>query len=543
MPVLHSFLRWSTPEQSLGTSETRQVERLRDWAIQEGYDYSGSYRSPGIGAYRGKQRRIGGLKDFLDDLKARNIPQGDVLGVENFDRLSREPTIDALDLFREIIRSGVGLVVNRVLFTESILRKQSGLWHVVIAEFNRANEESNRKGSAVSAANDVNRRAAAEKKRALHGRNCPRWLLPIRTGPKDPPDWYDGPGDQGTAYHIILERLEVLYRIIRLALEGFGIRKIAAILNADDNKVPTWEWRTKNRPETDVWQSSYIGKILNSEALVGRIQPYKTDEKGDLQPQGDPIEGHYPRIITDAEFDRLQAALARRRVYSGGRNTGRLPNLVSGLCFCSVCKGRVRYKLQPTRKNGKTFVKEYLVCVNAKEGGCTNREGFPYRVLEATLIDYPRHKMVADLRAEERRLEAALTEARREQSLRQHDADDDFLMLFYEAKMRLNDPDPEVAAAARRVLYDQYHQRIERIWLDPGRRLRILLNPTAAGQFEIGLFSARYSRSIRGERTLRIIRENATESMPLDELELERIERIERFQRPFENYSPETSGV
>lgn len=592
MPTLHSFIRWSTPEQSLKTSEQRQIARLRDWATREGWDFSEKYRAPGISGYRGKHRRIGGLKDFLADLRRGDIPQGDALGVENFDRLDREPTIDALDLFREIIRSGAGIVANGILFTEQKLREQSGLWHVVIAEMNRAHEESLRKGSAVSGANDINRRNAASKSRALHGRNCPRWLMPIRVEPRDPIDWYDGPGDQGTAYHIIPERRLVLHRIIRLALDGFGVRKIAAILNADG--VATWEWRTRKRPENPQWHGNYIAKTLRNRALIGWVQPEKSDEKGNFHPEGDPLEGHYPRIISDGEFDRLQAALTRRRTFSGGRNAGKLPNLVSGLCVCSICKGRVRYKEQPTTKNGKTYVKEYLVCVNAKEGGCPNREGFPYRVLEATLIDYPRlsiaiaamieqqptdqgariavmedelaqvqrrrtrlmanfidaddedplvHNMVAELRAEEKGLDARLVELRREQSLRQHDADEYFLTLFYEAKGRLGDPDPEVANAARRVLYDQYHQRIARVWLDANRRLRILLNPTAEGQFEIGLFSARYSRSIRGERTMRMIRENATESVPLDQTELERIERVERFQRPFENYYPEKSGV
>jgi hypothetical protein len=140
--TLHSFLRFSTPEQGLGESERRQVAKGRRYAAENDWYFSDTYRARGIGAYRGKQRRIGGLKLFLDRVCAGLITKTDGLWVENFDRLSREPTIDSLDLFRAIIRTGITLVVRGQPYTEEILRRKNGLWHEIVAEFNRANEES-----------------------------------------------------------------------------------------------------------------------------------------------------------------------------------------------------------------------------------------------------------------------------------------------------------------------------------------------------------------------------------------------------------------
>ena len=63
------------------------------------------------------------------------------------------------------------------------------------------------------------------------------WIR-IKTAAHDPVEWYDGPGNNGTAYKKIENPVDVLHRIGRMALDGFGIRKIAAILNRDG--VPDW---------------------------------------------------------------------------------------------------------------------------------------------------------------------------------------------------------------------------------------------------------------------------------------------------------------
>jgi hypothetical protein len=54
-------LRFSTPEQALGDSERRQIDDTRRWAAASGYDFSDSYRAPGISGFRGKHEAAAGI--------------------------------------------------------------------------------------------------------------------------------------------------------------------------------------------------------------------------------------------------------------------------------------------------------------------------------------------------------------------------------------------------------------------------------------------------------------------------------------------------
>jgi len=517
--TLHSFIRCSTPEQALKTTERRQVEKGRRYASENDWNFSDRYRALGISAFRGKQRRVGGLKVFFDEVAAAVIAKKDGIYVENFDRLSREPTIDALDLFRQIIRMGMTLVVRDQPYTEDILRREKWRWHEIVAEFNRANEESERKREGVRAANEINRSNAAQKKRALHGRNCPPWLLPVKTAPHDPVEWYDGPGDDGTAYKKVQNRVDVLHRILRMALDGFGVRKIAAMLNRDD--VPDWSRQAvKNPSRKPQWRGDYIARILKNPALIGACQPHKLNEEGIAVREGAPIEGHYPRIITDKEFEAIRDGLQIRRLLGKGIGARDFPNLVTGLCQCWVCKGRVRWTERPTTKNGKIYRKSYLVCVNSQSGGCENNTPFPYRALEKMLLDYPRlsdaiaamivrqpdttEQQITDvenqlaqvkrererlitkiiteddddaiaqakhrqLREKERRLDTEIAELRRMRRLRQDESDEDWRRRFAEKKAEVTSNDPDIRYAARAALANQYRQRIYRVWLDRPR--------------------------------------------------------------------------
>jgi hypothetical protein len=65
-----------------------------------------------------------------------------VLGVENFDRLSRAEPMEAFDLFRDIIDSGVVLQVREQQYTREILRRSPHLFYLVLGELIRAHTES-----------------------------------------------------------------------------------------------------------------------------------------------------------------------------------------------------------------------------------------------------------------------------------------------------------------------------------------------------------------------------------------------------------------
>src|SRR5262249_5131611 len=109
-PKAYSYIRWSTPEQALGDSERRQLERARAYAAAHGMDLAESIADKGVSAFHGKNARKGHLGAFLDAVERGAIPKGSYLLVESVDRISRRDPWTALDTLKRIIDQGTVLV-------------------------------------------------------------------------------------------------------------------------------------------------------------------------------------------------------------------------------------------------------------------------------------------------------------------------------------------------------------------------------------------------------------------------------------------------
>lgn len=72
----YSYLRFSTPEQALGDSERRQVEKAEAWAAAKCIPLDKSYADRGKSGFKGTNRKRGALGRFLKQIKAGNIPHG-----------------------------------------------------------------------------------------------------------------------------------------------------------------------------------------------------------------------------------------------------------------------------------------------------------------------------------------------------------------------------------------------------------------------------------------------------------------------------------
>ena len=65
MPVYYSYRRWSTPDQSLGDSDRRQIDAARQRAAELSAVLDDSYCDPGISGFRSKHIKKGALGRFL----------------------------------------------------------------------------------------------------------------------------------------------------------------------------------------------------------------------------------------------------------------------------------------------------------------------------------------------------------------------------------------------------------------------------------------------------------------------------------------------
>ena len=85
-----SYLRYSTPEQSLGDSERRQVELAERYCREHDLTLAPSdvLKDLGLSAYRGTHRKEGAFASFLAAVQKGAVPRGTVLIVETWDKLS-----------------------------------------------------------------------------------------------------------------------------------------------------------------------------------------------------------------------------------------------------------------------------------------------------------------------------------------------------------------------------------------------------------------------------------------------------------------------
>jgi len=313
----YSYIRFSSAEQEKGDSLRRQAQ-LRDevlkchpeWILDEKL-----IEDFGVSAWQGDNIIDGALGTFILACEAGKVPRGSVLIIEQWDRLSRLPALDAMEIFSRIARRGIEICTaadGKIHNRESM--KDIGNLLKSILTMQLAFEESTKKSARV--------KEAWEKKRlkdSVITTRCPGWL-----------HW------NGEKFVLVRERAEVIKEIFQMTAHGKGRLAIANVLNK--RKEPTW-----GDGNIGGWWPCYVSKILRNPAVIGRFQPCKTamNERGKTSriPQGEPREGYFPRVIDAALWQRVQERIAGAKrghgAVAGAGRPGAFPvrNLFSGLLF------------------------------------------------------------------------------------------------------------------------------------------------------------------------------------------------------------------
>jgi DNA invertase Pin-like site-specific DNA recombinase len=360
MPKAYSYLRFSTPEQSLGDSKRRQLQLAQDYCARHGLtlDDSLSYQDLGVSAYRGKHAQKGSLGDFLEAVKVGQVEPGSYLLVEALDRISRQQQWDATQTLGAIVQEGVTIVTlapERRISRQTLNNEPMLLFEVILG-FQLANQESAQKARRIKES-WKGRRAVADKKKLTS--TSPGWLTLDKTKGK----WV-----------VDKERANVVRRIFRDTAKGIGQNAIAEALNTE--RVPLFG-KGKH------WHRSYIAKLLDSPSVIGTYVPHSVEYlegKRTRKPAGDPIPNYYPRIIDDDLYQRVQAQrLTVASVRTKATTTGAVRNLFGGLMICALCGDTVTR----TNKGKPPKGAEYLVCQRAKTGA-----GCKYKAVRYDVVEY-----------------------------------------------------------------------------------------------------------------------------------------------------------
>jgi len=346
----YSYVRFSTPEQSRGDSKTRQLKMGVEAARRLGLPLDADLKlhDTGVSAFRGLNRDIGALGEFIKHIDDGVVAPGSALIVENMDRLTRETVDEATDTLKAIVRKGVGVYdcSDGTLYTAASIKT----FEFVKLAFRMvlSNEES------------------AKKQK----RNREAWIRKRESGKVMTglvPAWIRKTGDK---LELIPERAAIVRRIFESYVRGDGKQKIALDLIADG--IPPFGKGHHGKAST--WHQSYIRNVLANPAAYGSFTPHVEERAVDARTAKEgPKErvaqaerpDYYPPVVDKDVWSQVQAmSEAKAPVRAASTKPGAVVSIVAGLALCPACGS----KMTRVYKGSKAQPVARLVCSAAKAG-------------------------------------------------------------------------------------------------------------------------------------------------------------------------------
>lgn len=306
--LVYSYLRFSDPRQSVGSSTDRQIAYAAKWAAEHGLDLDTSLtlRDEGLSAYHQQHIKTGALGLFLRAVEDGRVPHGSVLIVEGLDRLSRAEPIQAQAQLAQIVNAGITVVTasDGKTYSRATLKDNPMDLVYSLLVMIRAHEESDTKSKRVKASIRrlcENWQAGTYRGRIRQGRD-PHWLRETEEG-----------------WELIPERAAAVRRLLTMYRNGLGAKKIMEILEGEGQEMLPG---TANH-------SSQIYRLVKQHAIRG-------SKEVTLDGELFLLEDYYPALLTADEWEELQRVAGG----TGRRRTkGTLPHIITGLGIttCGYC--------------------------------------------------------------------------------------------------------------------------------------------------------------------------------------------------------------
>ena len=211
-----------------------------------------------------------------------------------------------------------------------------------------------------------------------------------------PPYGYKKDPDNPKRWIVDEEAAQVVRRIFRMTVDGYGTEQIATILSEEKVLTPIAYWREKgvNRPGKSklrgpyMWNCSTITHILSLQEYCGDILNFKTYSKSyknkkrlaNDRENWVIFQGVHEPIIERAVFEQVQqkrGKIRKRRTHEGERN------MFSGLLVCADCGHNLHFHFN----QGNPDIK-YFNCSNYKgnRGSCTSTHYVRVDFLEQVVL-------------------------------------------------------------------------------------------------------------------------------------------------------------
>ena len=339
--IVYSYTRWSSTKQGIaGDSDKRQLEAAKGWCAGNGYTLADErFVDAGISAFRGKNQ-AGDLGRLVERLQPGNI-----LLVEDADRLSRQGWKPASDFVERVLAKGAEIVTlkdgNRL--TLEGFRQDPGCFLRLILSAHLGHAEDVKKSVRVKAA-WVTKQAEIREGKACR-QKLPGWLEHEKT-------IVSGKTILGKV-RLVESKAATVREIFRLTLSGMGARAIAREFNAKG--VPSVSGQAKH------WNGySLLACILRNPAVIG---DYRVIEN--KKPTGEVIKGLFPAVVDSKTFYAANAAATGHRKQTTP-TIAQGNNLFTGLVRCPECGGNMSLRVNRKTAGGKVY--RYLHCSQTKAG-------------------------------------------------------------------------------------------------------------------------------------------------------------------------------
>ena len=392
-----SYVRYSSKIQQEGDSDRRQNERVAKWLSEHsGFNLVEEYSDEGLSAFSGAHLAAGSdLNRLLMDCKRGIYQQGAVILIEAFDRLSRGGIDATQQLVREILLTGMRIVILQdnpdKFYDRSDLNDAFAVITIAI-KAQAAFEESEKKQKRGLINWSQKRLLAAQGK--IMTRACPAWLRV---------------DEEGTRFEPVEPHLSTVRRIFKQRLAGDSMSRIAKSLN--DDLTPNFKGGVQK------WNQTTIQQLLKNPAVYG-CKVVSSQATKDVKASAEPIENYYvwtnkltgkPEVaIPLHEFQQVNqivTAWAKGRS-AGSKDDARLVNVFKTVLVCAHCGASIiQSSIKPM--NPKHYTYGYYVCSNKRLGRCKEAKAIRRDDVENAIIQgllYNTKRLLSGTKATENEL-------------------------------------------------------------------------------------------------------------------------------------------
>ena len=317
--LAYSYRRFSSRQQSDGSSLQRQLEMAQEVCAAQGWQLVDLPPDAGVSAYKVKagdglfaaNMHKGNLGNFLERAERGEIKRGSILIIEKLDRFSRNYYDLVFPVWLNLLQSGIEIYscVSRTHYTLETIRRNPMMAGMALIEMANANEYSSGMASRVSKAFAIRIAEASKGKKMCLGSWTPRWI--DFTGSKK--------GEEGK--FSLNAKAETVRRVVNEYIGGMSMSLIARGLARDN--VPNLKHGK--------WSQGTVHQILQSECIVGHATV-----------KGVRLERYYPPAITDEVYQQLRAKLADNVNRKGGNpKSDKILSLFRNRVKCAKCGGNV----------------------------------------------------------------------------------------------------------------------------------------------------------------------------------------------------------